>query len=123
MMIISASSIPHDLAPAKLDETVVAEDMLQTVQGWVLGDRYCWDPPLRAALAEKGLHLLAPYKSKKHEPFHYPHWLTQKRYRIQKVIGQLVERIHAKKVWDRDIWHLTFRRMRKLLSHSIPILF
>ena len=107
------------LAPANLHDTVVAEVMLQTVLGRVVGDRNYWNPDLRAALAEKGLHLLAPYKSKKRAPFRYSLWPTQKRYRIETVIGQLVERFHAKKVWARDVWHLISRWLRKLLSHSI----
>ncbi len=111
------------LVPANVHDTTVAADLLQTTQGWVLGDRNYWDPDLRTALAAQGLHLLAPFKTKKHEPFRYPRWLTHMRYRIETLIGQLVERFHAKKVWARDRWHLTSRWMRKLLSHSIAVLF
>jgi hypothetical protein len=111
------------LVPANVHDTTVAADLLQSTQGWVLGDRNYWDPDLRTALAAQGLHLLAPFKTKKHEPFRYPHWLTHMRYRIETLIGQFVERFHAKRVWARDRWHLTARWMRKLLSHSIAVLF
>ena len=45
------------------------------------------------------------------------------RYRIETVFGQLVERFHAKRVWARDLWHLTSRWMRKLLSHTLAVFF
>jgi hypothetical protein len=45
------------------------------------------------------------------------------RYRIDTVIGQLVERFHAKKIWARDACHLTSRWMRKLLGHTFAVLF
>jgi hypothetical protein len=35
--------------------------------------------------------------------------LVQARRRIETVIGQLVERYHAKRVWARDAWHLWSR--------------
>jgi len=111
------------LAPANIHDTAMAAEMLPGVCGWVLGDRNYWDPDLRSRLAAQGLHLLAPFKSRKREPFRYPYWLSWKRYRIETVIGQLVERFHAKKVWARDVWHLTSRWMRKLLSHSIAVMF
>jgi hypothetical protein len=66
---------------------------------------------------------LAPYKSAKHEKQPYPRFLTHMRYRIETVFGQLVERFHAKRVWARDLWHLTSRWMRKFLSHTLAVYF
>jgi hypothetical protein len=39
------------------------------------------------------------------------------------VFGQMVEGFHAKIVWARDVWHLTSRWLRKVLSHTIVVLF
>ena len=50
-----------------------------------------------------------------------PRRLTQARRRIETVIGQLVERYHAKRVWARDAWHLWSRWQRKLLSHTLAV--
>jgi hypothetical protein len=111
------------IAPANIHDTQAAEELLQGVQGWVLGDRNYWKPDLRLALREQGLTLLAPFRSAKHQKFHYPHWLVEKRYRIETLFGQLVERFHAKKIRARDTWHLTSRWLRKLLSHLIAVLF
>jgi hypothetical protein len=93
------------------------------VQGWALGNRNYWKPEWQLALKEQGLDLLAPYKSAKCQTFRYPHWLVEKRYRIETVFGQMVERFHAKKVRARDAWHLTSRWLRKLGSHLIAVLF
>ena len=97
------------IAPANVHDTEAADELLQGVQGWALGDRNYWKPDWQMDLKERNLTLLAPFKSAKRQTFHYPHWLVEKRYRIETVFGQLVDRFHAKKVWARDAWHLTSR--------------
>ena len=111
------------ITPANVHDTEAAEELLQGVQGWALGDRNYWKPSWQSALKQQGLYLMAPFKSAKRQKFHYPHWLTEKRYRIETVFGQMVERYHAKKVWARDAWHLTVRWLRKILSHTIAVLY
>jgi hypothetical protein len=101
----------------------VAEELLEGAKGWALGDRNYWSPQLTERLGERGLDLLAPYKSKKGEKEPWPRWLTQKRRRIETVISQLVERYRAKKVRARDRWHLTSRWLRKILSHTMSFYF
>jgi hypothetical protein len=64
---------------------------------------------------------LAPFKSKKHETTAWPAWLSHKRYRIETVIGQLVDRFHVKRVWARDLWHLCSRWLRRVLSHTFAV--
>jgi hypothetical protein len=111
------------LAPANVHDTEAAEELLENAHGWALGDRNYWKPEWQAALKAQGLYLLAPFKSAKRQKFHYPHWITEKRYRIETVFGQIVERFHAKKVWARDAWHITSRWLRKMVSHLIAVLF
>ena len=111
------------LAPANIHDTEGAEELLQDVYGFALADRNYWKPELMARLKTQGLQLLAPYKSAKRQKQPYPRFLTHMRYRIETVFGQLVERFHAKRVWARDLWHLTSRWMRKLLSHTLAVFF
>jgi hypothetical protein len=113
--------VEADLAPANVHDLRMAEELLEGADGWALGDRNYWSPPLMGELKEEGLDLLAPYKSRKNEKEPWPRYLTQKRRRIETVIGQLVERYRAKKVWARDRWHLTSRWLRKLLSHTFAV--
>lgn len=111
------------LAPANIHDTEGAEELLQGVYGFALADRNYWKPELRQRLQTQGLQLLAPYKSAKRQKQPYPRFLTHMRYRIETVFGQLVERFNAKRLWARDLWHLTSRWMRKFLSHTLAVFF
>jgi len=111
------------LAPANIHDTEGAEEVLQGVTGFVLADRNYWKPELSQRLQNYGLYLLAPYKSARRQKQPWPRFLTHMRYRIETVFGQLVERFHAKRIWARDLWHLTSRWMRKFLSHTLAVYF
>jgi hypothetical protein len=111
------------LAPANEHDRWVAEyDLLVGVESGalVVGDtNYYWSPTLRESLSGYGICLIAPKKtSKKRERHPWPHWLTGMRRRIETVISQLVERYGAKRVRARDVWHLSSRWFRKILSHT-----
>jgi len=82
-----------------------------------------WSPALAEKLKAKGLGLIAPFKSRKYDRNPWPHWLVQKRRRIETVIGQMARRYHAKRVWARDTWHLASRWLGKVLSHTFAVLF
>jgi Transposase DDE domain len=110
------------LAPANLHDLVLAEELLAGVGGWALGDRSYWSPGRAGMLADQGVWLLAPpSRSVKGPVPRLPGRLVQARRRIETVIGQLVERYHAKRVWARDGWHLWSRWQRKLLSHTLAV--
>jgi hypothetical protein len=100
----------------------MADDLLADAHGWVLGDRSYWSPARAGLLADQGVWLLAPpSRSAKGPVPRLPSRLVQARRRIETVIGQLVERYHAKRVWARDAWHLWSRWQRKLLSHTLAV--
>jgi Transposase DDE domain len=107
------------LSAANVHELPVAERLLEGARGWALGDRNYWSPVLSEKLARQGLRLFAPYRSAKREKKRWPLLLVQTRRRIETVIGQLVERFQAKKVWARDRWHFFSRWLRKVLAHTI----
>jgi hypothetical protein len=110
------------LVPANLHDLTVAEELLTGVRGWALGDRAYWSPTRTTLLADQGVQLLAPPSRSARRPMPpLPGWVTQRRRRIETVIGQLVERYHAKRVWARDAWHLWSRWQRKLLSHTLGV--
>lgn len=109
------------LAPANAHDLEAAEELADMIQGWMLGDRNYWSPQLIERLKERGIYLLAPFKSAKREKRPWPRWLTQMRRRVETVISQLVGRYHAKKTWARDRWHLSSRWWRKILSHTFAV--
>jgi len=112
-----------ELLPANIAETEAAEQMLIGVMGTVLGDRNYWKPLLAERLRLQGLQLLAPYKSAKREKVPWPTVLKHRRYRIETIFGQLVERFKAKRVWARDAWHLCSRWLRRVVAHLFGVFF
>jgi hypothetical protein len=79
-----------------------------------LAKRNYWNPKLSQRLNTDGLHPLAPYKSVKRQRQPYPGYLIHMHYRIETAFDQLVQRFHDKRVWARDLWHLTSRWMKIL---------
>lgn len=113
-----------ELAPGNIHELEVAADLAEGTSGILLGDRNYWSPRQRDDLAERGVELVAPYRSAKRDP--HPRWsrlLSRFRYRIDTVFGQLTERCAIKRVWARDAWHLANRLLRKVLMHTLAALF
>lgn len=47
--------------------------------------------------------------------------LTSTRRLVETVIGQLAERFEIEKTKARDMWHLTNRFTRKILSHTLCV--
>ena len=113
-----------EVTPGNASDLTLAPELLAGTQGWALGDRGYWSPGLRAQLKQElGVDLLAPFQTATHEKEPWPFWLFLKRRRVETVIGQIVERFHGKRNWARDLWHLCSRWLRKVLSHTVAVLF
>lgn len=111
------------LAPANVHDRWVAEyDLLPGGVGegsFVVGDTNYHSPVLRDTLSGYGISQIAPKRTNKKRNSHpWPRWLTNTRRRVETVVSQLVERYRAKRVRARDLWHLTSRLLRKILSHT-----
>ena len=111
------------VAPANAHELCVVPELLEHTQGVVVADRNYWSPPLREELAGRGIELAASYRTKKHDlnPKRSA-LLSRLRYRIDTVFSQLTERYSIKRVWAKDLWHLSGRLLRKVLSHTVAFL-
>ena len=110
-----------ELAPGNVSDLAMVEEVSAGAVGTLLGDRNYWSPVTRERLAERGLDLKAPFKSRSRDPAPWPWWLTQIRRRIETVFGQLAERLSAKRVWARDRWHLVSRWYRRLCAHTLGV--
>jgi len=74
-------------------------------------------------LKQQGLDLHAPFRRKSSDPTPKRSTvLTRFRQIIEPVIGKLATRFNSQRTWARDLWHLTSRIYRKLLSHSTATL-
>ena len=115
---------------ANVHDTHLAERLLEGVgRGWVLADRNYWSEELREQLheVEGGPMLVARFKRKnqaeKERGLVWPRWLSAKRQKIETVFSQLVSRFNMKKVRARDAWHFSSRFIRKVLSHTMALVF
>ena len=111
------------VAPANAHELSVVPEIVEGTSGLIVGDRNYHSPKTTEELAEMGIELLAPYSSKKRDPAPQRSALLSRfRYRIDTVFSQLTGRYSIKRVWARDLWHLTSRLLRKVLSHTVAFL-
>ncbi len=108
------------VAPANAHELSVAPELLESTCGLAIGDRNYHSPETKAELTRMGVELLAPYRSKKRDLApERSAFLSRLRYRIDTVFSQLTGRYSIKRVWAKDLWHLTGRLLRKVLSHTV----
>jgi hypothetical protein len=111
------------VAPANAHELSVLPELVERTSGLLIGDRNYHSPKTKEELASTGVELLAPYSSKKREPAPKRSTLLSRfRYRIDTVFSQLTGRYSVKRVWARDLWHLSSRLLRKVLSHTVAFL-
>jgi hypothetical protein len=111
------------IAAANVHELAALPALTEATQGTLVGDRNYWSPKVAAEWQQYGVDLLAPYRSAKRDPL--PRWsarLSRVRYRIDTVFGQLVDRCAVKRLWARDLWHLSNRLLRKVLMHTLAVL-
>lgn len=112
------------LVPANVQELSVVYELAEDNPGLYLGDRNYWSPKVKEELQQKRVQLEAPFRKASHAPQPKRSQLISRfRYLIDTVFGQLVSQFQIKKVWARDRWHLGSRLLRKILSHTLALLF
>lgn len=110
------------MAPANFNDITLLESLTAQTTGYCLGDRAYWQPELKQELSEQGLEMLVPCKKRSLDTApERSRWLSGLRYRIETVFSQIAERLQVKRVWARDIWHLSSRIMRKVLLHTAAV--
>jgi len=111
------------VCPASASDVALLEELTEATRGVCLGDRAYWKPELHEWLRRFGLEMLVPFKKAGFEARpERAHVISSIRYRIETVFGQLCERFSTKRVWARDLWHLSSRLLRKLLAHTALII-
>lgn len=122
--------VKAEVCGANVHDTHPAERLLEGMgRGWVLADRNYWSPELREQLhdVEGGPMLMARFKRKneteKERGLVWPRWLSAKRQKIETVFSQLVSRFNMKRVRTKDAWHFSSRILRKILSHTVAVIF
>ena len=111
-------------AAANIDERDVSPELVEKINGLVLGDKGFLRPSLKQELARRGVYLETSLRDNMHDerPKSFLKWLTGTRRLIETVIGQLSERFHIEKIRARDLWHQASRFWRKLLAHTVGVM-
>ena len=116
------------LAPANQSEQSLLLDLAHSAPAdcAILGDRNYCVPRLKERLAADGQHLLTPpARQAKRDPeaARGSKWAySDVRYRIDTVFSQLTDRFRVKCVRARDLWHLSSRLYRKVLTHTLALI-
>jgi Transposase DDE domain len=110
-----------DVAPANVNDRSLIPEMTDGFGGVALADRNYHQAAHKSPLQSEACRLLTPGHSRRPDS-RWTFRMTQIRRRIETVIGQLVGRFHMKKVWAQDLWHLSSRLLRKVLSHTLALL-
>lgn len=111
-----------EVAPARASDKALLPELAGPAGTVGIGDRGYYSPALAAELAAGGVRFLTPYlhAGKEPDPVRAAR-LSAVRYRLETVNGQLADRYRGKRTWARDLWHLTHRVTRKVLSHTAMV--
>jgi hypothetical protein len=111
------------ITPANIDERDACPEIVERIQGLLLGDKGYIRPGLQEELSANGLHLQTPLRDNMEDnrPKEFLWWMKGTRRLIETVIGQLSERFNIERVRARDLWHKASRFWRKLLAHTLCI--
>ena len=108
---------------ANVDERDAAYDILQAIEGLLLGDKGYIRPQFKADCEALGIDLQTPVRKNMQE--RRPRWwlklVKRLRKRIETVISQLEQRFGLATTRARDVWHLTNQVTRKLLAHTVGV--
>lgn len=121
---LSGMIIDHTFASANYDERDIAPEITQNIHGLLGADKGYLRPELKQYYEYQGIDLQTPYRKNMVDlrPKESMRILMNARRKIETVIGQLTDRFHIQKVRAKDLWHLTHRIIRKILSHTISVI-
>ena len=114
----------YTFAPANCDERDVAPEITQNIYGLLGADKGYLRPDLKQYYEFNDVDLQTPFRKNMVDlrPKESIRILMNARRKIETVIGQLTERFHIQKVRAKDIWHLSHRIIRKILSHTVSVI-
>lgn len=111
------------VTPANIDERDALWECIPSIQGLLVGDKGFISNPIKECLLIENIQLETPLRKnmKDDRDQEYVKSLMSIRRLVETVIGQLAGRFNIEKVWARDLWHLTNRLTRKVLSHTMCV--
>lgn len=114
------------IAPANCHDLALVPELTgKDTYGWTIGDKAFDSAPARQELLEnQHLCLYSPLRGNRYFPLPLETCkkLNSFRRRIESVFAQFTQRFRMKRLWARDLWHLTVRITRKILAHLFAVL-
>jgi len=113
----------YTITAANVDERDALQDIIENIQGLLLGDKGFIRPVLKQDLTKVNIDLQTSLRKNMNEerPKSFVKQLMSNRRLVETVIGKLAESFAIEKTKARDLWHLTNRITRKILSHTVSI--
>jgi hypothetical protein len=109
-----------DLTAANVHDIHMVKDLTDGNAGLLLGDRAYVSESLKTELLDsQGLELSVPTKYGQHSELKR---VRKRVRRLNETVGSQLTNLHIKKLWARDLWHLTNRICRKILAHTFCVL-
>lgn len=105
---------------ANVDERLVVPELTEGLSGQLIADKGYLSPDLSGDLASKNLFLHTPLRKnmKDSRPKEVVSNLMNTRRKIETVIGQLVSRFKVQSIRAQNMFHLSAKLSRKILSHT-----
>jgi hypothetical protein len=113
------------VTPANIDERESLWDIVGNIHGLLIADKGLIGEDYQSQIrAYTNVNLQTPTRSNMTDlrGKDCNRWITSTRRLVETVIGQLSEHFHIEKVRARDLWHLTNRVGRKILSHTVGVI-
>jgi len=113
--------VEMSITAANVDERDVVPELVSTIKGLLIGDKGYIRPLLSDDLAAQGINLQTALRKNMNDsrPKAFVKTLMKVRRKIESTIGQLAHYFTIEKCRCRDIFHLTGRIARKMLSYTI----
>lgn len=111
------------IAPANIDERDVLPEIIGNTKGLLIADKGLIRPSLKKELNEICVNLQTPLRSNMRDDRSkiFVKTITATRRLVETVIGQLVDRFNIQSIRTKDLWHLSSKIGRKLLTHTMCI--
>ena len=113
----------YTFALANVDERDIAPEITTHIHGLLGADKGYLRPSLIEYYKFQYVDLQTPFRKNMLDlrPKESMRVLMKARRKIETVIGQLVDRFNIQKVRAKDLWHLSHRFIRKILSHTVCV--
>jgi len=113
------------IAAANIDERDVLPEVVVGKQGMIIADKGLIRPMLTELLAEQGLNLQTPLRKNMNDkrPKKLVNTMMNIRRLVETVLSQFSERLNMQSIRAKDLWHITAKIGRKVLTHTVAFLF